>query len=114
MCEAEVYPNAVPEEVGRRIRSMSKTGKQSGKCAMTFVYEPNSEAKKVFLAGDFNGWAPAATRMTKRNGAFRRRMQLDPGEHHYKFVVDGEWQIDPAAMAQVPNDMGSMNSVVTV
>jgi 1,4-alpha-glucan branching enzyme len=81
---------------------------------MTFLCEPDSEAKRVFLAGDFNGWDPATSRMTKRNGAFRKRMQLDPGEHQYKFVVDGEWQTDPAAMAQVPNNMGSMNSVVTV
>jgi 1,4-alpha-glucan branching enzyme len=93
---------------------MTKAKKKSGDCAMTFVCEPESEASKVFLAGDFNDWDPAATRMVKRNGSFRKKMELPAGEHQYKFVVDGEWQTDPAAMAEVPNEMGTMNSVVTV
>jgi len=92
---------------------MGKAKKSQG-CAMTFVCGVDGNARQVFLAGDFNNWDPATSRMTRRNGAFRKRMQLEPGEHQYKFIVDGEWQNDPAAMAQVPNDMGSMNSVVHV
>ena len=92
---------------------MSKA-KKSGNGQMTFVCEVDGGARQVFLAGTFNGWDPLATRMVKRHGAFRKKMELASGEHQYKFVVDGEWRTDPAAMAQVPNDMGSMNSVVHV
>jgi len=88
--------------------------KKNGTSAMTFVCEPGAEARQVFLVGTFNGWDPRATRMVKRNGTFRKKMELPPGEHEYKFIVDGEWRTDPAAAAQAPNTMGSMNSVVRV
>jgi 1,4-alpha-glucan branching enzyme len=80
----------------------------------TFACEIGGGASQVCLAGDFNNWDPVSIRMAKRNGVFRKRMQLEPGEHQYKFVVDGEWRTDPAATMQVPNGVGSMNSVVRV
>ncbi len=52
--------------------------------------------------------------MAKRNGSFRKKMVLPCGEHQYKFVVDGEWQHDPAAIMQIPDDMGSVNSIVRI
>ena len=96
------------------MRKTNTKKNKRGNRPLTFVYAPEGETRQVFLAGDFNGWDPAAGRMIKRQGTFRKRMQLDPGEHQYKFVVDGEWQTDPAAQVQVPNGMGTMNSVVRV
>ncbi|HET6348122.1 MAG TPA: glycogen-binding domain-containing protein [Candidatus Krumholzibacteria bacterium] len=69
---------------------------------------------EVFLAGDFNEWNPRSHRMTRKDGCFQRRVKLAPGAHEYKFVVDGEWQIDPNAVEQRPNEFGSMNSVIRV
>lgn len=77
-----------------------------------FVCKHVTNARKVYIAGDFNGWNPQADRMQKRNGAFVKKMQLLPGEYQYKFVIDGEWHADPAAETQVPNDCGTLNSVV--
>ena len=100
---------------------MPKTGKtrtgaekKSRDRTIRFVCKGDSGAKQVFLAGDFNDWDPTATRMRGRNGSFRKKMELAPGEYHYKFVVDGEWQTDPASMIQMANDKGSTNSVVHV
>ncbi len=87
---------------------------ENGDCAMTFVCETSTIAKQAFLVGDFNAWDPLATRMFKRQGAFRKRISLPAGEHQYKFVVDGKWQTDPTAPAQVRSDLGSMNSLVKV
>lgn len=84
------------------------------KCRTTFVCVPPTQAREVYLAGSFNGWDPHALRMTGHNGRFSRRVDLSEGQHQYKFVVDGEWINDPAAAAQVPNDMGTLNSVVIV
>ena len=72
------------------------------------------EGAEVFLAGDFNDWNPRSHRMTRKDGAFQKRLKLAPGQYEYKFVVDGEWKTDPAATEQRPNDFGSMNSVVRV
>ena len=103
------------EDGGKNMRRTAKeaieTRTETNRTRM-FAYSANPKARQVYLAGDFNGWDPAALPMSKRGGMFVKRVQLQPGEHQYKFLVDGEWQTDPAAEVQVPNGMGSLNSVV--
>lgn len=82
--------------------------------AKLFTFQAGPDVKQVFLAGDFNGWDPAALPMSKRAGMFVTRVELEPGEHQYKFLVDGQWVTDPAAEAHAPNGFGSVNSVVRV
>jgi hypothetical protein len=36
---------------------------------------------------------------------------LTPGEHHYRFIVDGEWRDDPQCPLHVPNPFGSQDMV---
>ena len=78
----------------------------------TFVCRVNPDATQVNLVGDFNGWNPVTTRMHKRSGYFQRTINVTPGEHQYKFVVDGEWVNDPVALGHVVNEFGSLNSVL--
>jgi 1,4-alpha-glucan branching enzyme len=70
----------------------------------------------VCLAGSFNGWSPAAKRLrdAQGDGTYRATLLLAPGCYEYKFVVDGMWCVDPAASESVANDVGSLNSVITV
>ena len=92
---------------------MLAPGKERGE--ITFVCNLKAGAKKVFLAGDFNGWSPRARRMMKaKDGAFRAKMRLQPGKHEYKFVVDGVWLHDPNAHEQVTNPHGTINSVACI
>lgn len=82
---------------------------------VTFICDAIPEAKKVFLAGEFNDWDAEALRMQKvRGGSFRRKLELAPGSYQYKFVVDGEWMADPTAENHCDNGMGDCNSVVAV
>jgi hypothetical protein len=70
------------------------------------------EAKKVSLCGEFNGWSPEAMPMKGIGGGhWEATLALRPGKYQYKFVVDGEWLVDPAALENVPNVHGSLNSV---
>lgn len=78
-----------------------------------FVCSVKPDAKAVYLVGEFNGWNPEAHRMVKKGNGFQKTVQLKPGEYQYKFLVDGEWFTDPEA-DQVPNNFGTMNSVVRV
>jgi hypothetical protein len=39
---------------------------------------------------------------------------LPPGNHQYRFRVDGEWRDDPAAAVRVPNPFGGENAVRVV
>ena len=81
----------------------------------TFICYAGPNATRVFLAGDFNDWRTAAAPMTKTNdGSWRAKARLAPGEHQYKFIVDGQWVHDQAAERQVLNSYGTLNSVIRV
>jgi hypothetical protein len=41
-------------------------------------------------------------------------MDLPQGSYEYKFIIDGVWQHDTENDACAHNEMGTMNSVVTV
>lgn len=84
----------------------------AGDRTINFTCEAPAGVQAVCLAGDFNGWDPKP--MARKNGSFRARVKLSPGEHQYRFVVDGEWRNDPTAQAEAPNPFGGMNSVIRV
>ena len=53
--------------------------------------------------------------MIKGNrGIWRAKLPLPPGRHPYLFLVDGEWQIDPACPEKVRNSFGTFNNVVEI
>jgi len=70
----------------------------------------------VAIAGDFNGWSPAATYMTlnREAGILEARLRLSPGRHQYRLVVDGHWRTDEHNPMTAPNPHGEANSVVIV
>ena len=71
---------------------------------------------QAFLVGTFNQWDPAKhpMRTTPGSGLYRISLLLMPGRYEYKFVVNGDWRTDPKCPDEVPNEMGTMNSVITV
>lgn len=72
-------------------------------------------AKEVSLVGSFNGWDAAALPMKKvGDSAWAIDLELKPGRHEYRFVVDGRWQEDPNAVTQAENPYGQKNSVLVV
>ena len=71
--------------------------------------------KEVILAGSFNDWKLDRIMSDKNgDGVYRCRLLLPPGEYQYKFLVGGEWRVDPANPNFQPNDFGSLNSVLKV
>lgn len=72
-------------------------------------------AKRVYVAGSFNGWKPEDTPLTAAgNGLWVGNLNVKPGRHEYLFVVDGQWLPDPNAKERVQNPFGGVNSVLTV
>ena len=91
----------------------SKVGKPGKNVNLQLAVKPGSE---VFVAGTFNDWDPKQHRMSDNPGSGHCKITLvlPPGRHEYKFVVDGEWLVDPNCPESVPNAQGSLNSVLTV
>ena len=70
------------------------------------------EALEVYLAGNFNNWNSSANPMKKdKKGIWKTALSLKPGRYEYRFLVDGNWENDPACCNCVPNEFGSQNCV---
>jgi 1,4-alpha-glucan branching enzyme len=70
------------------------------------------EAQEVYLAGDFNNWDSSANPMKKdKKRTWKTALSLKPGRYEYRFLVDGNWENDPACCDCVPNEFGSQNCV---
>jgi 1,4-alpha-glucan branching enzyme len=72
------------------------------------------EADTVSVAGEFNGWDPAADPLKKVKGVWKLRKDLEPDQEiQFRYVINGTiWINDPEADKYVPNDTGEENSVV--
>lgn len=68
------------------------------------------EAISVQLVGDFTHWQENPISLKKEaGGLWRASVDLPPGVHHYRFLVDGEWRDDPDCTLREANDFGGQN-----
>jgi 1,4-alpha-glucan branching enzyme len=73
---------------------------------------PAPMAMSVQLVGDFTHWQQQPISMQKSaDGVWHTEVELAPGPHHYRFLVDGQWRDDPECTLHVPNPYGGQNSV---
>jgi 1,4-alpha-glucan branching enzyme len=69
-------------------------------------------AMSVLLVGDFTRWQQKGIPMQRaKDGNWVATVDLAPGTHHYRFIVDSEWQDDPECTLRVPNPYGGQNMV---
>jgi 1,4-alpha-glucan branching enzyme len=80
------------------------TGRQQ-----TFAFSAPA-ASSVQLVGDFTQWREKPINLQKgRDGVWQTTVQLPPGAHHYRFLVDGQWRDDPECALRTPNPFGGEN-----
>ncbi|XP_062111720.1 protein PTST homolog 2, chloroplastic isoform X2 [Humulus lupulus] len=73
---------------------------------------PNS-ASEVLLAGSFDGWASQRKMIKSSTGIFSLWLQLYPGKYEIKFIVDGEWRIDPLRPIVLNNGYNNNLLIIT-
>lgn len=73
-------------------------------------------ARSVSVAGDFNGWNPAQTKLERADGGiWTVTIPLKPGRYEYMFVVNGkQWIADPLAAEDAGDGFGAHNAVLDV
>jgi hypothetical protein len=78
------------------------------------LVQPN--AQSVSVAGDFNGWNPAQTKLDRADGGvWTVTLPLRPGRYEYMFVIDGkQWIADPFAAEDAGDGFGAQNAVLDV
>jgi len=78
----------------------------------TFCLKGFPNAKEVYLAGDFNNFNPNSLVMKRSGDEWVFSVHLTKGKHIYKFIVDGQWMIDPANKQWEQNRYGTGDSVI--
>jgi 1,4-alpha-glucan branching enzyme len=88
-------------------KTYSRTGRNGRQ--QTFAFSaPN--AMSVQLVGDFTQWQERPINLLKgADGVWRTTVDLSPGTHHYRFLVDGQWRDDPECTLRAPNPFGGEN-----
>ncbi len=71
-------------------------------------------AKKVILAGDFNNWNTGELEMHKTANGWELPYTLGAGNYQYKFIVDGQWMLDPANQLTAKSDDDIQNSFLII
>jgi Glycogen recognition site of AMP-activated protein kinase/Domain of unknown function (DUF3471) len=80
----------------------------------TFRLKGHADASVVVLAGTFNGWNQSQLLFGREGDEWVCRVDLDPGVYQYKFVVDGDWLLDPSNPDTVEDEAGNVNNVIEV
>jgi len=88
--------------------------RQIDKGMLLRYYDP--VAQDVQIAGDFSDWKPVENIMVQDEGnkIWNGTVELKPGKYQYKFVVDGEWKIDPYNPEVMTHDGDISNSLLIV
>lgn len=78
-------------------------------------FKPPRDCREVKIAGDFTEWDKGAVYMSKsgRGGEWIASIRVTPGEHQYRFLLDGNWYTDPTTEHAL-NPFGVENSILRV
>jgi hypothetical protein len=80
----------------------------------TFRLKGHEDASVVALAGSFNEWNQSQLLFAREGDGWVCRVDLDPGVYHYKFIVDGDWLLDPSNPETAEDEAGNINNVIEV
>ncbi len=83
-----------------------------GNAAFRLKGHPN--ARVVAVAGNFNDWNQSQVLCGKEGDEWICRIDLAPGKYTYKFIIDGDWILDPANPDTEDDERGFTNSVLVV
>jgi hypothetical protein len=78
----------------------------------TFRLQGFADASIVALAGTFNNWDQSQLICGREGDEWVCRVDLEPGYYTYKFIVDGNWVLDPDNPNTVTDEAGNINSVL--
>jgi Glycogen recognition site of AMP-activated protein kinase/Domain of unknown function (DUF3471) len=80
----------------------------------TFRLKGYPDASVVVLTGTFNAWHQSQLLFAREGGEWVCRVDLDPGVYRYKFIVDGDWLLDPSNPDTAEDEAGNVNNVLEV
>jgi len=83
-------------------------------CNYVFNLKAYSKAKKVYVAGSFNDWRENELKMNLIDSDWNLPIYLPDGIYNYKFIVDGDWILDPSNPEVRSDGAGHKNSFLSI
>ena len=80
--------------------------------AFKWTHSNHSPNSQVYLTGSFNNWQGKILMYKQEEGEYALIIDIPPGIHHYKYIVDGEWRLDEDAPTVVHNQVE--NNIIEV
>lgn len=80
----------------------------------TFKLKGYADAQVLVLSGSFNNWSESQLIFGREGDEWVCRVDLIPGRYTYKFIVDGNWILDPSNPETEEDSYGNVNSVLNV
>ncbi|MCA1566506.1 MAG: hypothetical protein LC803_12860 [Acidobacteria bacterium] len=80
----------------------------------TFRLKGYADARVVVLAGSFNNWNESQLLFAREGDEWVCRVDLAPNRYTYKFIIDGNWLLDPANPETEEDEYGNTNSVLII
>ena len=80
----------------------------------TFRLKGHDDATIVILTGSFNAWNQSQLVFGREGDEWVCRIDLDPGVYQYKFILDGDWLLDPSNPDTAEDEAGNVNNVLEV
>jgi len=101
-------------EIKREDQVMSQSNVKIQRQMVVLTFN-DIDCRRLQLAGDFNNWIPDRDIETRNiNGYWQKVFTAEPGIYEYRIIVDGKWQQDPTNSAEVPNELGGINSLLQI
>ncbi|MGI9068887.1 MAG: alpha/beta hydrolase-fold protein [Pyrinomonadaceae bacterium] len=80
----------------------------------TFTLAGHTDAEAVAIYGSFNNWIQTKNYCAREGDGWVCRLDLAPGKHTYKFLVDGVGLNDPANSVTEDDGNGHVDSVIVI
>lgn len=98
----------------REVISMAQVNAKAARQMIVLTFD-DIDCRRLQLAGDFNNWIPDHDIETRHvDGHWQKVFTAEPGVYEYRLIIDGVWQHDPTNPAEIPNEIGGINSLLQV
>ncbi|CAB3400823.1 unnamed protein product [Caenorhabditis bovis] len=106
-------PNSGEDECPVQLK-IPKSGEMTEEFPVVFKWNcsSSSQPKSVFICGSWDNWRSKIP-LVKSTSDFSTILELEPGKHEYKFMVDGKWVVDDN-QEKTGNNLGGENNVITI
>lgn len=103
--------NSWDSNITARKLSLSQPSLQGN---VTLRLSGRANARIVAVAGSFNNWNQSQFLFARVGDEWVCKLKLPPGEYEYKFIIDGDWLVDPRNSKTRHDDRGNLNSILVV